>query len=153
MKHLEVTAAQLRRAYRQAGTRPGCRWWYVVDEGEGYECPLHVLYGASSAEEAIRASHAPMACITGFLAGWDGAYQANPNECAQCLELGAKLRAELNPVRMASHSPMACINGFIAGWDGKDRATSPNACAQCFALGAQLRVELNPARMRQEQRA
>jgi hypothetical protein len=112
MKHLEFTAEQLRQAYQRAGSQPAYGWWFAVYKHEGgkggragtYECPLHLLYGTLSVDGAINATQAPEACINGWLDGWDGDSRENliPGQCVQCYQLGAALRAELNPTRISA---------------------------------------------------
>jgi hypothetical protein len=100
MKHLEVTAAQLRRAYEQRAAIPGYGGWRRDDDERVYRCPLNLLYGAGCLDEAVEASSASWECVSGFVLGWDGWSQRMPNECEPCFHLGAQLRTELQPVRI-----------------------------------------------------
>jgi hypothetical protein len=98
--HIHISAAQLRRAYEQRAAIPGYGGWRRDDDERVYRCPLNLLYGAGFIDEAVEASSASWECVSGFLAGWDGKEKAMPNECTQCFELGADLRAQLKPVRI-----------------------------------------------------
>jgi hypothetical protein len=100
MDHLKFTAAQLWRAYRRADSQPCAGTWRRAEDDWGsstYRCPLNVLYGVRSVADAVDATHAPRACIAGFILGWDGADLVDPLDCKRCYQRGAKLRVELNP--------------------------------------------------------
>jgi hypothetical protein len=100
--HLTFTVAELRQAYHQANAMPTRGRWYHYDDRSGreYSCPLHVVYGATSVVDAESHTGSPRTCIMGFIAGWD----ADPpiaDECLRCYDLGARLRAKLNPIRIS----------------------------------------------------
>jgi hypothetical protein len=100
MNHLHLTAAELRRAYQRAGATPAAgTWYYRSDDGRAYQCPLHVVFGSGSTLSAPADTGSPRECIVGFLRGWDG-HQPCPEGCAQCYQLGARLRAKLNPIQL-----------------------------------------------------
>lgn len=103
MKHINLTVKFLRQAYKRAKSIPGYGWWYLVEDerfgGCTYECPFHVVSGATSESEAADAFQVQICCIDGFLSGWDGEDKiVFPDECERCFRLGKKLRAILHPV-------------------------------------------------------
>jgi hypothetical protein len=100
--HIHMSAAALRRAYRQAGATPAAGTWYYQSDldGQAYRCPLNVVFDVASTLSAEANTGSPRECIVGFLRGWDGLDPAILNECKKCYKLGAKLRAQLNPIRI-----------------------------------------------------
>jgi len=107
LTHINFRKKFLQEAYAQAGSQPGFGWWHrSLDHENGpqtYECPFHLLYGASSVPEAIQATGAPRSCVASFLNGWDGGGTVAPDSqaCQKCFRLGARLHAQLKPMWIA----------------------------------------------------
>jgi hypothetical protein len=98
MNHLRLTATQLHRAYQEELSKPLQGGWYHydVEEERVYQCPLNLIYGSDSIQEAVEMSGAARDCIVSWMLGWEDKEDADP-KCQRCYRLGVRMLAALKP--------------------------------------------------------